>query len=463
MRKNILKNLYNAAPEGIKRLSGVIPYPYRMGQKYREMTRHLQSCQYATREELEAYQFSKLKDLIACAGRTIPYYRDLFKSVSFDPERLDSFARMADIPLLSKKDVFDGYERLINPEYTFINSYEGLTGGTTGQPLKLLLSVASHAYEEAFLHAIWHRAGYTPSIRRVSLMGSPFKEKNGSKKIMKLDYFNNQLQLSPQDLDPRSVETYMKEIEKFQPRFLHGFASAITVLAKYLKDNGKHISGIRGTLCGSEQVFSSQRTLIEEVFQSPMLAWYGQTEKVALAGECEERSGYHLFSEYGYTELVDEKGNVIHEPGKAGEIVGTGFINMAMPLIRYRTGDWGEYGDGPCKCGRNYPRLIKVKGRRGQEFLFGSQNEVIPLTALDMQGPAFNKIYQLQFEQKTPGVADLNIASDKTITAEDMETIKNELASQVGEKMTFDIRISDHFQKTSTGKLKACIQHLENR
>ena len=463
MRKNILKNAYNAAPERIKRLYGLVPYSYRMGQKYREMTRHLQTHQYDTKEELEAYQFSKLKDLIAYAGKTIPYYKELFRSITFDPERLDSFSRMADIPLLSKKNVFEGYGQLTNPEYTFINSYEGLTGGTTGQPLKLLLSVESHAYEEAFLHAIWHRAGYRPSIRRVSLMGAPFKEKNGSKKIVKIDYFNNQLQLSPQDLDGDSVETYIQAIEKFRPHFFHGFASAITVLAKYLKDNKKHISGIQGTLCGSEHVLPSQRKLIEEIFQSPLLAWYGQTEKVALAGECEEKTGYHLFSEYGYTELVDENGNVIHEPGKPGEIVGTGFINMAMPLIRYRTGDWGEYGDGPCKCGRNYPRLIKVKGRRDHDFLFGHQNEPIPLTALDMQGPAFHKVYQLQFEQKMPGHADLNVVSNKMITTQDIETIKNELASQVGGKMAFDVRISDHLQKTSTGKVKACIQHLESR
>ncbi|MBU0993167.1 MAG: hypothetical protein KJ737_11795 [Proteobacteria bacterium] len=461
MRKNILKGLYNSSPESVKRVYAFIPYSYRMGRKYREMIKFLEKSQTFSKEELDAYQLSKLKHLLCYAEKKVPYYKNLFKSVAFDPEKFSSFDRLAEVPLLSKKAVFDSYEQLKSTDYTFLNSYEGLTGGTTGQPLKLLLSVESHAYEEAFLHTIWKRVGYKPSLKRVSLMGAPFRESHNEKKIVKYDYFNNQLQLSPQDLDEHSVEEYIQKLEAFKPQFFHGFASAITVLAKHLKDSGKTINGIKGTLCGSENIFPSQKVFLEDFFHAPLLAWYGQTEKVVMGGACEKTSEYHMFSEYGYLELVDENGNVINEPGKTGEIVGTGFINMAMPLIRYKTGDLGEYADGDCLCGRKYPRIRKIKGRRNQDFLIGNKNEQVPLTSLDMQGLSFEKVYQLQFEQKEAGKVDLNIVSDKSINDHDIKIIRDELESQVGKRIKFSIDVVAHLKKSETGKVRPCIQHLD--
>ena len=68
----------------------------------------------------------------------------------------------------------------------------------------------------------------------------------------------------------------------------------------------------------------------------------------ALAGECECSKNYHIFFEYGYFELVDENGNVIEDANKQGEIVVTSFEMTAMPLIRYKTGDFAEYVAGKC-------------------------------------------------------------------------------------------------------------------
>jgi phenylacetate-CoA ligase len=42
--------------------------------------------------------------------------------------------------------------------------------------------------------------------------------------------------------------------------------------------------------------------------------------------------------EYGFLEVLGEDGAAVRE-GEEGEIVATGFDNLVMPLIRYRTTD----------------------------------------------------------------------------------------------------------------------------
>ena len=43
--------------------------------------------------------------------------------------------------------------------------------------------------------------------------------------------------------------------------------------------------------------------------------------------------------------MVDLEGNVIEENNKVGEIVATSYDNYAMPLIRYKTGDFTSYSN----------------------------------------------------------------------------------------------------------------------
>lgn len=462
MGSNILKTCYNALPEDVKKMVGFVPFSLRMGKTYRDTSKFLQKSQTWSREELDAYRFNKLKDLLVYAEQKVPYYKRLFQEAAFDPQKFNRPEHLNPVPLLSKKDVFSSYDTLKSVDYNRLNSYDGMTGGTTGEPLKLLFSVESNFHEWAFLHALWKRIGFKPSSRRVSLMGAPFKEGDTGKRLAKFDYFHNQLQLSPQDLDENSIEEYIDRIESFKPEFLYGLASAITLLAKYLKDAGKRIDRIRGILCGSENIFPSQRAFLEEFFGARLYSWYGQTEKVVLGGECEYSTEYHIFSEYGHTELVDANGNIINAPGIVGEIVGTGFINTAMPLIRYKTGDLGEYAENSCQCGRTYTRIKKIVGRRNQDFLIGNKSEQVPLTSLDMQGLTFEKVYQLQFEQKEPGIADLNIVSDKAISEKDVHLIKEEMESQVGKRIRFNVSVVENLKKTASGKVKPCIQHLRN-
>ena len=209
----------------------------------------------------------------------------------------------------------------------------------------------------------WGRVGYNPSCRKVGLREFDYGGTNG----WHYDPIYNEIRLSPMLLNDDSARTFVEATRRFGATFIFGFPSAITIFAQCLNRTGLSINGLAGILAGSEQLHDWQRDLLTGVFGCRVFSWYGQTEKVILAGECEQSRRYHVYPQYGCTELVAEDDSVINQPGVSGELVGTGFLNSAMPFIRYRTGDYATYAEGPCPCGRAYKLIAGVEGRRNQE------------------------------------------------------------------------------------------------
>jgi phenylacetate-coenzyme A ligase PaaK-like adenylate-forming protein len=62
---------------------------------------------------------------------------------------------------------------------------------------------------------------------------------------------------------------------------------------------------INAALLGSEGVSTAQRERIERAFRTRAYSWYGQSERVVLAGECETDGTYHAFPDYGILEIID--------------------------------------------------------------------------------------------------------------------------------------------------------------
>jgi phenylacetate-CoA ligase len=267
--------------------------------------------------------------------------------------------------------------------------------------------------------------------------------------------------ISPFQLNEEHFESIYKQILDFKPAFVHGLPSGVSILADYFLKSNKKVPNIKAILCGSENITDKQRKLIEKAFSARLFTWYGQTEKVVLGGECEHDSGYHIFPEYGYTELIDENNIAIDSPGVIGEIVGTSFVNMAQPLIRYRTGDMGIYKGSKCNlCKRNYLIIEKVVGRRNFDVLIDKACNIIPFIALDLQKKIFNKVYQWQFIQSTPGIVKVDILANEKITDADLLKLAHELDEQTDERIHFKLSVVNELRKTVSGKTKTIINEL---
>jgi phenylacetate-CoA ligase len=230
-----------------------------------------------------------------------------------------------------------------------------------------------------------------------------------------------------------------------------------------IENNESPIHGLKAILCGSENLYEWQREQIKKAFDCHVYSWYGMSEKVCLAGECEYDSRYHIFPEYGYTELLDEQGNPIKEPGIVGEIVGTGFLSICMPLIRYRTMDWASYASGYCgACKRKYHRFERIEGRL-QEFIISATDRYVSMVAINMHSPIFDSIRQFRFYQDKPGVVVFKIVPKASYTEKDKYSIQQGLKEKLGNDFKLTIEVVKEIPRTSLAKYRFVEQKLSLR
>ncbi|MBQ9732741.1 MAG: AMP-binding protein [Clostridia bacterium] len=109
-------------------------------------------------------------------------------------------------------------------------------------------------------------------------------------------------------------------------------------------------------------------TEAEAILGTPLWPHYGSRE-MALGGAicCPAHEGMHLRENHVIAEIVDEEGKVLPH-GKFGELVITTIGMEALPLIRYRTGDYTRIIPGKCRCGSELIRLdsVRRKGEAGE-------------------------------------------------------------------------------------------------
>ena len=75
----------------------------------------------------------------------------------------------------------------------------------------------------------------------------------------------------------------------------------------------------------------------------------------------------HLRENHVIAEIVDAQGRPLL-PGETGELVITTIGMEAMPLIRYRTGDYTRVIPGRCPCGSEVLRLDTVRRKETAEL-----------------------------------------------------------------------------------------------
>jgi len=167
----------------------------------------------------------------------------------------------------------------------------------------------------------------------------------------------------------------LEMIERLQPTAIVGVPSFLRVIADKaaeLKIDLKN-SPVKKAVCIGEPVrdanfqLNQSGRLIEAAWGAKVYSTYGVTELANSLCECDAGLGGHLHDEQLYLEILDDDHNPV-SPGETGEIVATTFGVEAMPLIRYRTGDCAALFSGPCRCGRNTPRLGPIVGRKNQKL-----------------------------------------------------------------------------------------------
>ncbi len=413
----------------------------------------LKKSQEWSRKKLEKYQMDKLSRLLIHSYDNVPYYKKIFDKSNLKPRDIKSIKDLQKLPFLTRDIVRRNKEELIARNYPRNRLEYKTTSGTTGEPISFYVEkgvwLANHlAYNKIYME----RAGYNKWDKMISFLGI--------EKESRYHPFFRTLELSSIHLLKKPDE-YIKRIRKFKPKFITSYPSAAYFLSKYIREKElDKIDGIKAVFCHGEPVYEWEKKLIEEVFRCRLYDIYGHGEKSIFAGTCEKSYYYHVFSEYYVMEIVDDDGNIITEEGKTGEIVVTGLHSYAFPFIRYKTGDIGVYSADKCDCGREYPLIKRIVGRKC-DFLVSRNKDLVYLIILnDFIAENSKGILMWQWRQEKVGKLNLDILVCDTFSDDMLRDIKNRFYSRFGDAFELDVNYVDDFVRRGTRKHNFLIQNL---
>ena len=439
MKGSLLKKLNEVTPDFIKRsMSKQIRNKVIKNKLFLNQYEELINFEKLSKKEQDKIHMEKLKSVLIYAYENTEYYRRQFDELKFSPYNFKDTKELEKLPTIDKQGVIDNFEKLLSKEE--INYYTAYTGGSTGKPLKILLDVDSTYKERAFVYHYWSKFGYDyKTSRMATFRGLEFKGK-----IYKYNPIDNQIIFNPFSLNKDTIEDYVKMINKFNPEFIHGYASAIYNFCRLLRFSKVEMKcNIKSVCFISENVDKEQKKYIEETLNCTTNIFYGHSERVVFSEYYKDT--YKFNDLYTHVDFIEEKVDGIYKAAC------TGLVSRKMPLIKYVTDDAMIIKDGK----------INIEGHWDKELLIGKNGEKISIAAINFHNDIFNKILMYQFEQFKEGEIILNIVQDQELTKNDIDEINKVISNKVRDTLKVDIKIVDKIELTNRGKFKKIKQHIK--
>lgn len=456
-----LINVYKKMPKIIQfpidYIYGAIPYSLKYGAIYRETKDLLSKSEWWSEEQHIKYQERKMKELLIYSYEHVPYYKGIFKECGFDPYTFKHLKEIEVLPFLTREIISENLKDLIADNIKPSKIIKRSTGGTSGKQLYFYDEKSTDAKEWPFVESIWARVGYNSkctfaSLRNQAINGDKPYTYSWKQRSLILDNFHT---------NDESIKSMLDKLCEDRIEYIHTYPSAILAFCEYINRTGYHMTyAPKAILATSENVYPGQKEIIESAFNCKMITFYGHTERACIAGWCEHSNLYHINSEYGYTELIDQNKKVITDTNIEGEIVCTGFNNMAMPFIRYQTGDYSSYAEDKCSCGRAYKLLNNIEGHRRQEMIVCKDRSTISVTALNVHSDIYKNVKKYQLYQDTIGICTMNIVKSDGYSIKDETAIRQEFMNMLGDTIDLKIKYVSDIEKTKAGKYKYMIQKL---
>jgi len=312
--------------------------------------------QHWDRERLHEHQTARLAVLLDHARHHVPYYHSLPGDFGAGTPTAD---QLTALPCLTKADLQSRHAELRSRDVTGRLVWK-TSGGSTGQPVTVAKTRDAMARELAATWRGYSWAGIGMGDSQARFWGVPM-DQGARLKAGLTDFVCNRIRLSAFDFNAESLAGYVGRVNAFAPDYFYGYASMLVEFAEYLKREGLSLDRNPRAIISTSEVLTDQaRRTLEETFSTRVYNEYGCGELGTIAHECED-GRLHLSEENMIVEILD--GEVPCSPGQPGELVVTELNNLGMPLIRYRTGDFGTLDDAPCSCGRTLRVLRGLHGR----------------------------------------------------------------------------------------------------
>ena len=304
------------------------------------------------RKTIEAIQLKKLNCLLTREKARGGYYRDL-------PERLFSLADLPSLPFTTDEQLAANAPGLLLRSQSEISRVlSDATSGTTGAAKRVFYTEGDC---ERTVELFTAGLGELIFPGSVTMILFPFSGPFGLGELIAEAV--SRLGARPLKLGASgSYGEWSEVLEKERPDSFVGMPVQLLRLLRVCGRGSLRRALVSGDLCPAAVIEGC-----ESILGSRLFPHYGSRE-MALGGAitCPAHAGMHLRENHVIAEIVDEDGKPL-PPGEYGELVITTIGMEAMPLIRYRTGDYTRILPGKCPCGSEALRLDTVSRRDGGE------------------------------------------------------------------------------------------------
>lgn len=426
------------------------------GWETRQHLKALSRNQWLSKDQFQALQLQKIQRLVAHAYHNVPFYRQRYQKVGFEPGDIKELSDFEALPFLTRQDVNNNRDQLIAYNYDKNSLTFNETGGSTGQPMQFYIADTfwwSNQANNFRMHA-WY--GKQEGDKMAWFWGAPQDMPEWSWRRQLRSALMRERYLNAFTMTEPKMAAFADMLTKWHPYMYKGYASVLTLFAEFVKQRG-YVLRPHFIEVTSEKLYETQRQLIEEVFACPLVDHYSSRELGTMAYQ--SPSGKMLaLTDMRYMEVVAN--DQVVPPGTMGEVVMTSLTQYAFPFIRYKNGDMAILDPEPSACGRVFPAIKEIIGRTN-DFLISADGKFVHSEFFAYTFRVKPEVAQFQIYQPDRQNLAVRLALREPVSQAWLEAAKAEVQTRFGEGTNVTLEVVDEFELTKAGKHRYIISEVK--
>jgi phenylacetate-CoA ligase len=414
------------------------------------------------RSDLEKIQQKKIRALIEHSYHNVPFYKRLFDSVGIKPNDIKTTEDLSKIPIITKFQVQHAGSDIIARNIDLGKCIQHATSGSTGLPLKIIMSGKESSIDSATYSRIFEENGVRswsdtlynltgphniPDVKnRLSYLLHDLAFKSlGTPKYVYASVFYN-------------INDQISILKKTNPTVISGYPKSIRLLAMAVLDKNIKIHP-RLIFTSSELLDAESREIITSAFGVNPIDFYANVENGVVAWECGEHAGYHLNIDTVAMEIIKNNENIA--VGEKGEVILTNLYNYTMPFIRYKIGDIATACEEQCPCGIRLPLIKDICGRSDDFAVLPDGRIISPRFLSALMKPFWPVLLNWNIIQEKEDKFTIVLVRANDFSDDVLSQIETKFKHALGLDIQINFNIVDEIKKPKSGKIRSVISKVD--
>ena len=326
-----------------------------------------------SRHELTSLQDAKLREVVRTVAACNPYFKAKFAEAGVDAQNFKGLEALTSLPFMSKDDFRKEYPLGMMCVDKKKIAEMHMSSGSTGTPVVMPYTVDDlYQWGECMARCYMMAGAKQGDVCQITpgfgLFNGGFGCYHGARAAG--------LFILP--CGAGNTARQIKLAKDFKSRIVTGVVSYAVRIIEMLDEQKNNLPDLQIGIFGAETFSDAMKDRIRSRLGIEVYDIYGMTETGGigtLGMDCSCHNGLHQWEDQYIIEIINPDTGKPVPDGEIGEVVVTALTREALPVIRFRTGDWSSVvSREPCACGRTGLRLARITGRLDDMLIVSGVN-----------------------------------------------------------------------------------------